>query len=120
MSEPAIVERTAQPYVGIPAKVEMSKIASVGDTLPGELFGWLGAHGLKPAGAPFFRYYAIGADGVLDLEWGVPLAEPATGDARVRPGDLPAGQYASLIHVGPYSGIRDATASLHQWIKDQG
>ena len=120
MSEPAIFERAAQPYVGIAAKVEMSKIASVADKLPGELFGWLAAHGLQPAGAPFFRYHAIGADGVLDLEWGAPLAAPAAGDARVRPGELPAGSYARLIHVGPYGGIRDATAALQQWIKAQG
>ena len=120
MNDPIIVERAAQPYVGIAAKVEMSKIAGIADKLPGELFGWLSAHGLQPAGAPFFRYYAIGADGMLDLEWGVPLAAPAAGDDRVRPGELPAGQYASLIHVGPYGGIRDATAALHRWITDEG
>ena len=120
MNQPIIIERTTQPYLGIHARVAMSKIASVGDTLPGELFGWLGAHGLAPAGAPFFRYYAIDADGMLDLEWGVPLASPAVGDDRVRAGELPAGRYASLTHVGPYSGIRDATAALGRWIKDQG
>ncbi len=120
MTEPSIVDRPAQRYLGIAAKVHMSKIASVGDTLPGELFGWLGRRGLVAAAAPFFRYYAISADGTLDLEWGVPIAVAAPGDERVRPGELPAGRYASLIHVGPYGGIRDATAALHQWIKDRG
>ena len=38
----------------------------------------------------------------------------------MRPGELPAGRYARLIHVGPYGGIRGATAALQQWIKHQG
>ena len=55
---PEIVTRAEQPYVAIRARVTMSELPGLADRL-GEVFGWLGARGLAPAGPPFFRYDVI-------------------------------------------------------------
>jgi effector-binding domain-containing protein len=39
---------------------------------------------------------------------------------RVRGGTLPAGRYATLVHVGPYDGLIDANARLQAWAREQG
>src|SRR4051794_4505425 len=121
ISEPRIETREAQPYVGVPASVRMQDFPSVIDRTLGELWAWVGEHGLQPqAGAPVFRYLTIGDDDSMELEFCIPLSAPAAGDQRVRGGTLPSGRYATLVHTGPYDGLRDATAGLLQWGEQQG
>jgi effector-binding domain-containing protein len=117
---PKIVERTEQPYVAIKSVVKMEEIGPTAGKLFGEVFGWLSGHGLTPAGAPFFRYNVIDMERGLEIEFALPTAAPAPGDDRVLAGVLPAGRYASLIHVGPYDQLIDANAALGEWIKEQG
>jgi effector-binding domain-containing protein len=116
---PEIVTRADQPYLAIGARVTMAELPGVAHRL-GELFGWLGARGLAPAGAPFFKYNVIDMMGELDVEVGVPVTSAVDGDGTVVPGVLPAGQYAALIHVGPPSELADATKTLLDWAAAQG
>jgi effector-binding domain-containing protein len=120
LSDPKIVERKEQVYAAIAARVAMKDVASVADTLPGELFGWLAAREIAPAGVPFFRYNVIDMEHLLQLEWGVPISAAVSGDGRVLVGILPAGRYASLIHTGPFSGLMAATAALLKWVDESG
>ena len=55
---PEIIDRAEQPYVAIRAEVTMQQLAGLGRRI-GEVFGWLEAHDLAPAGPPFFRYNVI-------------------------------------------------------------
>jgi effector-binding domain-containing protein len=95
----AIEDRTALPYVGIRRTITMQTFAEVADRLP-ELFGWLAARGIAPAGAPFFRYVVIDMERELEVEAGVPVAQPVEGEAEVLAGVLPAGRYAVTTHIG--------------------
>jgi effector-binding domain-containing protein len=95
----AIEERTAQPYVAIRRTVTMQTFPEVADRLP-EVFGWLAAQEIAPAGAPFFRYLVIDMDGELDVEAGVPVTAPVDGEGETLAGVLPAGRYAVTTHVG--------------------
>jgi hypothetical protein len=99
MSEPTIVTRAAQPYMSITGQVTMRQIPEIADRLP-EVFQWLGARGVEPAGEPFFKYNIIDMERELEIEVGVPVAEALAGDETVRPGVLPAGRYATVTHVG--------------------
>ena len=116
---PQIVTRTEQPYVAIRARVTMSELPGLADRL-GEVFGWLGAHQIAPAGAPFFRYDVIDMARELEVEAGVPVAVAVAGDGPVSPGVLPAGRYATLTHVGPYGELAAATSTLLDWAAGQG
>ncbi|MEZ0075157.1 GyrI-like domain-containing protein [Planotetraspora sp. GP83] len=124
-TEPQIVERAEQPYVAIRGVVTMRTIAEIADRLP-EVFGRVGAHGVEPAGAPFFKYNLIDMKGRLEIEAGVPVAAVAEAadiaqDAdELLSGVLPAGRYATVTHVGHPSGLLDATAALLDWAAKRG
>ena len=118
--EPKIEERAAQHYAGIQATVPMDGISAAVDEAFPALFGWLAGTGTAPAGAPFIRFLVIDMEALLQLEFGVPVAEPVAGTERIRPGILPGGRYVVLRHTGNYDGLIEANAALQQWAQDHG
>lgn len=124
---PMIERRTAQPYVGIRAQVasEQEFRAAVDRGFP-ELFGWLQNNGIQPSGAPFIRYLEVSGDGQpLRVELGAPTGSEVSSNGPVHADVLPAGRYATLLHVGPYSSAKvadlaDARAELLEWARGQG
>jgi effector-binding domain-containing protein len=116
---PELQERAAVPYVGIRRRVT-DGIAAVVDKAFPELFKWIGEHDVTPAGPPFIRYWADD-----DIEVGAPVAEPVAGAGAVQPGELPAGRYATLVHVGPYRhdtvpDLAVARDELMAWTAERG
>jgi effector-binding domain-containing protein len=120
LSKPMIVERPERPYAAISAKLAMQELGSAVHQLAPRLFGWLGTHGIGPAGAPFFKYNIIDMARQLEIEWGVPTAIPIQADEGVLAGILPAGRYSTLIHRGRHDGLVDANAALLKWVADSG
>ena len=117
---PEITQRAAVPYAGISAWVTMAALGSVADRIP-ELFGWLGAHGIAPAGPPFFRYHVIDMEWQLLVEVGVPLvSQAAESDGDVRGGVLPGGRFAVMTHTGTPESLMGATAALLDWAEARG
>jgi effector-binding domain-containing protein len=116
---PEIVNRTEQPYVAIRAQVTMSQLGGLGARV-GEVFGWLAARRVRPAGAPFFKYNVIDMARELEVEAGVPIAAAVKGDDHVLAGLLPAGRYATLTHVGHPDDLINATKDLLDWAAGQG
>jgi effector-binding domain-containing protein len=82
----------------------------------GEELGRLGA---TPAGPPYARYFRWSDDGV-DMEIGFPVSEPIAGGGRVLAGELPGGEVARMVHVGPYDGMSETYEALEGWIRSQG
>jgi effector-binding domain-containing protein len=126
MSEPQIEDRSEQPYVGIRRDVTDGIAAVVDQAFP-QLFAWLGEHGVTPSGPPFIRYLEVDHGGEpLEIEVAAPVAADAPkGDDTVRPGTLPAGRYATLLHTGPYRSadvpdLGDSQAALRSWTEEQG
>ncbi len=111
---PEITERAEQPYVAVKAQVTMQAISAIADRIP-EVFGWLAAHGIAPAGAPFLKYNVIDMARQLEIEAGVPVAAAVDGDGSVLAGVLPAGRYATMIYLGHPAKLADATAELLAW-----
>jgi effector-binding domain-containing protein len=116
---PEITERAEQPYAAVRADVTMEQLPGLADRF-GEVFAWLGEHGVTPAGAPFFRYNVIDMARLLNVEAGVPVPAAVEGDGRVIAGVLPAGRYGTAIHVGPYDGLIGAVDNLLQWAETKG
>lgn len=96
----------------------MAELGGLGPRLS-EVFAWLGARGLAPAGPPFFKYDVIDMAGKLVVEAGVPVAVAVDGDAEISSGVLPAGRYATLTHVGHPSEFEGATGMLLDWAAAQ-
>jgi effector-binding domain-containing protein len=119
-NEPIITERTATPYVAITAKVTMEDMGAVGPPLSQEVFAWLRARGIAPVGAPFWKYNIVDMARGMEIEAGVATAEPLDEDGRVHAGVLPAGRYATLVHVGHPKTLMDATAWLLEWADEHG
>jgi effector-binding domain-containing protein len=119
MSAPEIVTRAEQPYAAIRGQVSMAELGPFAGRT-GEVFAWLGARGLDPAGPPFLKYNVIDMARQLEVEAGVPLAAPADGDGEVISGVLPAGRYATVTHVGHPSELLGVTKALQDWAAGQG
>lgn len=116
---PEITQRTAQPYAGISAWVTMANVGSIADRIP-EIFGWLGARGITPAGAPFFRYHVIDMARQLLVEAGIPVASAVDDEGDIRGGTLPAGRFAVMTHTGAPETLVAATTELLDWAAAQG
>lgn len=120
---PQLQDRPAVPFVGTTTGVTRATIAEIADRIP-ELVGALVGHGITPAGAPFFRYLEIRGE-AMTVQVGVPVPTGATLPEQstpfpAEPGELPAGRYATLTHVGPFDGLAGATARLLAWAGEQG
>ena len=120
ITEPKIEDRDDQHYVGIRTQVTMQELGKLLPPLWGEVYGWLAKQGLKPAGAPLWRYRVIDMAAKLEIDVGVPVATPVTADNRITADTLPAGRYATIVYTGPYEGLMQATADLLAWAQNKG
>ena len=117
--QPRITHRAEQPYAAIKGVVTMRTIGRIADRL-GEVFGWLGARGVEPAGPPFFKCDRIDMENTLEIEVGVPVATPIAGQGDVEAGVLPAGRYVEVAHSGHPDGLLDVTGNLLAWAAQRG
>jgi effector-binding domain-containing protein len=120
LTEPQIVQLAEQPYLSIPATVPPGELPNVIPMLIGEVYRWIDAHGVQPAGPPFLRFNVIDMERELQIEVGWPVAGSATGDDRVRAGALPAGRYVTLRHTGPPDTLEAAHHALQEWAASRG
>lgn len=119
-AEPTIIDRGEQPYLFITTFTTMPELSETAPRVQHELFSWFGARGVPFAGIPFWKYNVVDMDKRLEIEVGVPVAAGTTGGDRVEAGILPAGRYATLLHVGHPMRLAETTAALLDWGVDQG
>lgn len=112
-------EIASQPFLYVRRQAARSEIAQ---TLA-ECFGIVFTHAMKAglplAGFPLARYPAAGP-GLVTIEAGVPLAEPATPVGEMHYCDLPGGPAAFAVHGGPYDGLADTHAAIERWMQERG
>ena len=106
---PEIHERAAQPYVSIRSRVKPDGLPAAVDRGFPAVFGWLAERDLAPAGPPFIRYLVVDAGSAFEIDVAVPVAAAPEGTGQVTVDALPAGRYATLLHVGPFTGSSAAT-----------
>ena len=119
---PKIVERAALPYVAIRRTVQIPFGDVVDTTLP-KLFGWVGRHGVEPAGPPMFKYNVIDMARDMEIDFGVAhrnAARPRR-DGGDRNG-CRAGRYATLTFHGHYRDrlIEGDRRRLIEWARECG
>jgi effector-binding domain-containing protein len=121
MSYPVQIERrAAQSYAAVAMRVPMDGLAGAVDQGFPELFGWLASQDIQIAAAPFIRYLVVDMASELQVELGAPISTEISGSERIRPGVLPAGQYVTLRHTGPYDGLVASNTALQEWAQQEG
>jgi effector-binding domain-containing protein len=66
------------------------------------------------------RHLALYLDGEMNLEVGVEVFQPFTGNGRIVCSTTPAGLVATTAHLGPYPRLGDAHQAVHDWCAKQG
>jgi effector-binding domain-containing protein len=116
--DPTLEQRHEQPYASIAISANFQEWGAVNALIP-ELLAWLGDR--EPAGAPFFRHRVIGGmTERFELEVGIPVTDPVTGDGRVQAGSKPAGTYVVLTHEAHPDSIAASHAALVRWADEHG
>ncbi len=85
--------------------------AAVADVLTAQRAG--------PAGPPFARFHRLGG-GRFEVEAGFPATGPIRGNGDVQPSELPGGQVAVTMHIGPYEQMEPGYAALASWVGEHG
>ncbi|MBX3066314.1 MAG: GyrI-like domain-containing protein [Anaerolineae bacterium] len=116
---PKIDERRELPYAGIRVQVPHTQFPTIIPQLIDEIYAWLGQHGVEGKG-PLMRYYVINMSGTMDVELGVEVDSPITGDDRVKAQALPAGRYAWLIYTGIGEKAVQGNGALINWAEESG
>jgi effector-binding domain-containing protein len=85
----------------------------------GDVMGYLTRTGIQPEG-PAVATYTPQGEGVFDVAAGFLVAAAIEGDGHVVPVDLPAGEVATTLHVGPYEGLPQAYEAIQAWMQAMG
>jgi effector-binding domain-containing protein len=107
------------PALTIRTHTTMHDIAALFDSGFREIAALIAEQGLKPAGPPFARYYNMEMS-AIDVEFGFPVPEGATGRGRVSGSLTPAGKAATCLYIGPYGEVEPAYDALLKWASDNG
>ncbi len=96
-------------------------LEEIGEVLSGifsEVMAHILASGVQPAGGAFGRYEPVQAG--FRVEAGFTVTAPVVAAGRVEPGELPGGEAATCLHVGPYEGVAEAYEAVESWMREQG
>ncbi|MFZ5440589.1 MAG: GyrI-like domain-containing protein [Myxococcota bacterium] len=114
-----IEEQQARPTLCVKTHAPVTAMATVLGQAFSELMGVISAQGAQVVGAPYVAYRNMDMND-LDMEIGFPVSRPVEGRGRAVPGSLPAGAWASTLHVGPYDKVGPAWAALERFITATG
>jgi len=85
-----------------------------------EAFTGVGAAaGPAIAGPPFAQYHSVDPAAV-DVEVVFPIAGPVTAPANMQVLDLPAGEAAQVLHIGPYDAMEPVYQAIEAWMTEKG
>ena len=112
-------------------KIPVQAVASVRDVIPtysdigqlfGEVFAYLGRHGISPAGPPIGIYHDEEVrERDVDVEVAVPVTGPVPEGDRVKGRELPAvEEMACIVHEGSYETVGGTYGQLMGWIEANG
>jgi effector-binding domain-containing protein len=120
-TEIRITRRDAALVVSKSLSVRLSEIGGAIGPAFGEVYGYLGVRGIAGDGPPFVIYHgAPVADDPFDIDVCAPVGRPIDPPAGWQMQELPAGTFATLVHVGPYDTIGTAYETMVGWIDTHG
>jgi DNA-binding transcriptional MerR regulator/effector-binding domain-containing protein len=86
-----------------------------------EVFAVAASQGARFAGPAYGIYYsAEGTEAEVDMEIGIPVAEPIEPTGRVVAALVPGGLVATTVHCGRYEDVGPAYRALGEWVQQHG
>jgi effector-binding domain-containing protein len=103
------------------ASVRLSSIGAAIGAGFAEVYGFLGPLGAA-SGEPYVIYHGAPGPGdrPFEIEICAPIGRAVEAPAGWSVTELPAGTFASVIHVGPYGALGATYDELERWIARQG
>src|SRR5260221_11650247 len=105
-TEPKLIDRKEQPYMGIRTQVPMRQLQKMVPKFVNELVTWLAAQGVKPTGGRFMRFHVINMKSNMDVEIGVPITIALSGNVHIEADVLPAGKDAAVVEMGVNNSVQ--------------
>jgi len=112
-------EKEAQPTISIRARTPVQNLPQVLGKAYASIITYLNEIGIPPSGAPYVGYFNMDMQD-LDIECGLPVAQPAAGNNELKPSEIPAGKQVSCLYTGPYNKIEPAYNAIMDWIPANG
>lgn len=113
-----IEQQERQPTLCVRTRTPVQNIGAVVGAAFGEIMSAINAQNAKPVGMPYVGYRNMDMSD-LDLEIGFPVSKPLVAQGRVQPGELPGGEWATTMHVGPYDSVGPAWERLQHFLTAQ-
>ncbi len=120
MSYPCeIKKQAAQPTLSIRTRTSVQALPQLLGQAYGEICQYLDRLGEQPAGMPFAAYFNMDMQD-LDVEIGFPVAHPLPGQGRVQSSEIPGGNVATCLYIGPYEACGPVYEAMAQYVKEHG
>lgn len=120
MSYTVKVERViSRPIAVVRRRVAQSELSKVVPEACGLVWKTVKAARVKDAGRHVAVYRDAGS-GLLDIEVGVEVGMAFPGRGEVVGSVIPAGDAATVAHLGPYQKLGEAHEAIRQWCAAQG
>jgi effector-binding domain-containing protein len=118
----AVKRVAAQPIAAVERRMRAADIAKGFKEPLDKVWAFLKAHpGLRTDGHNLFLYrHDMDEAGAMTIDFGVQVTRTFEAEGEVRCVMTPAGEAASAMHRGPYSGLAEAHGAVHAWLAETG
>ena len=106
-----------QTIASVRRRAKIPQLSTVVPAACGEVWNFVQTAGIPDPGR-HVAVYRDGGDGQLDVEIGVEVASPFTGDGTFSCSATPAGTVATTVHIGPYNRLGEAHEAIARWCRD--
>jgi effector-binding domain-containing protein len=106
----------AQTTAVVRCRATPGELATVVPRGCGEVWTFMRSSGQPKPG----RNLALYLDGAINLECGVEVVQPFTGNDHVCCSSTPTGLVATTAHFGPYDRLGEAHKAICEWCSEQG
>jgi effector-binding domain-containing protein len=114
-----IEQQSPQPTMCVRTRAPARRLPQLLGQAFSDIIAAVTAQGGTVTGTPYVAYRNMNMED-LDLEIGFPVSRVLAVQGTVGPGELPAGSWASTMHIGPYADVGPAWNELQGYIRAQG
>ncbi len=112
------VNRETMPSLVVRTRCSIEQLPEVLGQSYQRILAHLSSINREPAGPPYVGYHNEDMQD-LDLEIGFPVGADVAAEDEIMASEIPAGRYATTMHIGPYAEIAESYEHLTSWVEQQ-